>query len=695
MNRKNATVILLLSSALLLGGCGGSGEAPASSEKESQASQTSEISSKCILTMEMDSGISVTDLRGRPLEASYEKGTKVSFKASGPKGKEISVTLNGAPLEIEEEGYSFVIETDSTLKLTLGDCTHRSLMLIDRVEPTEYKAGSLSYYHCPSCEESFLDAEGKNKIESESAAIGKGDPRYLAPIQGEFCLINSNVAAYLNASTEKEQIEALKNTTPYNYQATKTLEWEGATDGKYCVDLSTDEGFASSKRFSVTANKLALPGILVPGTTYYWRVLDDKGNILNDDYSFRVTDALSVRTMNVEGMFNMRDLGGWTAQGGTKIPYGKVYRGGNFSKITGSGKETFIEELGVKTEIDLRTNGTDVLNDDRIEYLKAGMWQYTMIIPGYTSPVAEDDGKTVRGYDYGSASSLKTIFEKLADKSSYPVYFHCNAGADRTGTLAFLLEGLLGVSYGDLIKDFELTSFSDQGARYRSKVNGDSFDDSGIFENTTGNLISFGKMHELIMSNYPTKNNTLVASIERYLKEVVRLSEETIESVRANMLGDEVSFDPVSWDEEKEDEPVIGDNFTFDNGRLTCDSVLTHETTAFNGKDCVKITMGGQGKIYFDLDALKTYEKIKFDVYIPSDNVKTLAGLGYFAFRVKPNDLTASGYLDYHDEGIRKVALDEWNSFEEDVSSFRSSLTEFSFVIPSGQVMYLANIAGE
>ncbi len=549
MTKKNTTVVLLLSSALLLGGCGGNANVPASSEEESQASQTSEITSKCILTMEMDSGISVTDLRGHFLDVSYEKGSTVSFKASGPKGKEISVTLNGVPLEKGEEGYSFVIETDSTLKFTLSDCTHKSLKLIERVEPTEYKAGSLAYYHCPSCEENFLDAEGKNKIESKSTGIAKGDPRYLAPIQGEFSLINSNVAAYLNASTEKEQIEALQNTTPYNDQATKTLEWEGATDTKYYVDLSTDKNFASYKRFSVTTNKLALPGILVPGTTYYWRVLDNKKNILNDDYSFLVTDTLSLRTMNVEGMFNMRDLGGWTAQSGTKIPYGKVYRGGNFSRITETGKETLIEELGVKTEIDLRTNGTNALNDSRIEYFKAGMWQYTMIIPGYSSPAAEDDGKTVRGYDSGSVSSLKSIFEKLADNSSYPVYFHCNAGADRTGTLAFLLEGLLGVSYDDIIKDFELTSFSDQGARYRSKVNGDSFDDSGIFENTTGNLISFGKMHELIMSNYPTKNGTLVASIERYLKEVVGLSDETIKSVRTNMLGEGVSFDAVSWDE--------------------------------------------------------------------------------------------------------------------------------------------------
>ncbi len=96
-----------------------------------------------------------------------------------------------------------------------------------------------------------------------------------------------------------------------------------------------------------------------------------------------------------------------------------------------------------------------------------------------------------------------------------------------------------------------------------------------------------------------------------------------------------------------------------------------------------------------DLDAFKTYKKIEFDAYLASEDVKTLAGLGYFAFRVKPNGLTGSGYLDYHDEGNRKVTLDEWNSFEEDIPSYASSLTEFAFVIPAGQIMYLANITGE
>ena len=48
------------------------------------------------------------------------------------------------------------------------------------------------------------------------------------------------------------------------------------------------------------------------------------------------------------------------------------------------------------------------------------------------------------------------------------VYFHCAGGADRTGTLAFLIEALLGVSESDLSKDYELTTFDGSNKRLRN-----------------------------------------------------------------------------------------------------------------------------------------------------------------------------------------------------------------------------------
>ena len=47
------------------------------------------------------------------------------------------------------------------------------------------------------------------------------------------------------------------------------------------------------------------------------------------------------------------------------------------------------------------------------------------------------------------------------------IYFHCRIGADRTGTLAYILEGLLGVVDEERLQDYELTFFSGLINRHR------------------------------------------------------------------------------------------------------------------------------------------------------------------------------------------------------------------------------------
>lgn len=75
----------------------------------------------------------------------------------------------------------------------------------------------------------------------------------------------------------------------------------------------------------------------------------------------------------------------------------------------------------------------------------------------------------------------KTTWKEILDcvitavTHNEPVYFHCSAGADRTGTVACILEAILGLSQGDIDKDYELTCFStgtgtDANARRRNET---------------------------------------------------------------------------------------------------------------------------------------------------------------------------------------------------------------------------------
>ena len=60
-------------------------------------------------------------------------------------------------------------------------------------------------------------------------------------------------------------------------------------------------------------------------------------------------------------------------------------------------------------------------------------------------------------------------------RENKPVYFHCAAGRDRTGTLAVLLEGALGVSESDMAKDYELTYFSPEDWSMSTDDNGNPY----------------------------------------------------------------------------------------------------------------------------------------------------------------------------------------------------------------------------
>ena len=49
--------------------------------------------------------------------------------------------------------------------------------------------------------------------------------------------------------------------------------------------------------------------------------------------------------------------------------------------------------------------------------------------------------------------------EQIAYHDDVNIYFHCRIGTDRTGTLAYILEGLLGVPDEDKVQDYELSFF--------------------------------------------------------------------------------------------------------------------------------------------------------------------------------------------------------------------------------------------
>lgn len=166
-----------------------------------------------------------------------------------------------------------------------------------------------------------------------------------------------------------------------------------------------------------------------------------------------------VRMLRIDGVHNVRDIGGWQTVDGKRIRYGLIIRGGEMDgihkiSITDKGKRQLRSE-GIRTEIDLRSSAEVQNASYPIKYF-AKYNRYEI-----ASYMGVKKCKTL--YRDALSGIMTSVLE---DK---PVYVHCWGGADRTGTVIALIEGSLGVSKEDVISDYELTSYSDVGERRYGK----------------------------------------------------------------------------------------------------------------------------------------------------------------------------------------------------------------------------------
>lgn len=239
----------------------------------------------------------------------------------------------------------------------------------------------------------------------------------------------------------------------------------------YLANVTYDPGDYSTSQIAnyapdtpVVANTKPI-GKTVGGVTYYNEVpnVETPFSANSAAGTMKPLDALRwIRTRDSSAeAWNVRDLGGWACDGGT-VKYGLLIRGG---RISAADRAVLVGQLGVQHEIDLRgKEGRDPSDGDVATESPLGsdVW-FTIADKAATyalTPVA-----TWQLY-------LRCIFDAVTH--GQPVYFHCTAGADRTGTLACVLEGLLGMSQSDIDKDYELTTFysgsgTDGAARRRNE----------------------------------------------------------------------------------------------------------------------------------------------------------------------------------------------------------------------------------
>ena len=168
---------------------------------------------------------------------------------------------------------------------------------------------------------------------------------------------NLSIAKYAKGEAEISQPESLK------------IEWdifdyEGEKRPYYTLRLSENNDFSSSWTYR-TYDTFYYVYNLKLATKYYYSVSASiDGNIVTSETKYFVTANTSIRNLRLDGVINVRDVGGWrNREGKFMVKQGMVYRSGPFNvsyassmqkSITSSGLSE-ASRLGIKTEIDLRT----------------------------------------------------------------------------------------------------------------------------------------------------------------------------------------------------------------------------------------------------------------------------------------------------------------------------------------------------
>ena len=312
---------------------------------------------------------------------------------------------------------------------------------------------------------------------------------------------------------------------------------DGSEEVSYKVLVSDNENFEDAKEIVTTGNSVNVNNLFV-NTEYYWKVVAGNkesavGKFETGDYPRWMTCRSLTGEEDGRGIYNVRDLGGYMTESGKRVKQGLVYRGGEITTMTSSGhyntitqvaKKAFREDMGMVGGVELDLRGTSDIGDNykACGFAEDGDIQYVM--------------HAIKSYEQtftNTRSEVAPIFEILKEADSKPVYFHCFGGADRTGTIGFLLNGLLGVSYEDLVIDFELTSYS-------------SINNEHIRNHLDGHQHQYDRWPALInqiktdtTGGYKWDDNALLMdNIENFLVKACSVPQGTIDTIRDIMLED-------------------------------------------------------------------------------------------------------------------------------------------------------------
>lgn len=177
----------------------------------------------------------------------------------------------------------------------------------------------------------------------------------------------------------------------------------------------------------------------------------------------------SSRRIELDGPANFRDVGGYENIDGRVVRDGRVYRSDSLSYMSDADVQHCVDVLGLHTVIDLRAGhevdefshgpleatGVTFLHRPVIDETRR---EHIVRDPGAPAPELMSPAAIYLMMLERFADRLVDVVRLIADPANQPVVFHCAAGKDRTGIVAALVLGALGVDDETIVADYVLTA---------------------------------------------------------------------------------------------------------------------------------------------------------------------------------------------------------------------------------------------
>ena len=172
------------------------------------------------------------------------------------------------------------------------------------------------------------------------------------------------------------------------------------------------------------------------------------------------------RRLEIEGAYNVRDLGGYPTVDGRQTRWRVFVRADNLHRLTPASQSTLVD-YGVRSVIDLR--GTVELEDSPDVFSRSPdvVYHHQNLI-GDDPPSDKDEypatGEPSERISWAYSRwldlrqpSIGEILATLADPAERPALYHCAGGKDRTGVISALLLGIAGVPADTIAEDYALS----------------------------------------------------------------------------------------------------------------------------------------------------------------------------------------------------------------------------------------------